>query len=105
MASNEGQYHITNVDQLIESAGNLATYRTNLLNNVDSLNYIKNSVTTNWQNDDAYSDVKSYVEELQACIDKLNNTIIPTIQKFSSTMYNLAIANKEIESNTVNGSK
>ena len=105
MASNEGQYHITNVDQLIESAGNLATYRTNLLNNVDSLNYIKNSVTTNWQNDDAYSDVKSYVEELQACIDKLNNTIIPTIHKFSGTMYNLAIANKEIESNTVNGSK
>lgn len=105
MASNEGQYHITNVDQLIESAGNLATYRTNLLNNVDSLNYIKNSVTTNWQNDDAYSDVKSYVEELQACIDKLNNTIIPTIHKFSGTMYNLAIANNEIESNTVNGSK
>lgn len=105
MASNEGQYHITNVDQLIESAGNLATYKSNLLNNVESLSFIKNSVTTNWQNDNAYSDVKSYVEELQACIDKLNNTIIPTIQKFSNTMYNLAIANKEIESNTVNGSK
>lgn len=105
MASNEGQYHITDVNKLIDSAGNLATYKSNLLNNVDSLTFIKDAVIKNWQNDAAYSDVASYIEELQTCIDKLNNTIIPTIQKFSSTMYNLAIANKEIESNTVNGSK
>ena len=40
MASNEGQYHITNVDQLIESAGNLATYKSNLLNNVSKRDII-----------------------------------------------------------------
>ena len=93
-------YEIKDVNALEESAGNLATYSQNLVNNTNSLSYILETVNNLWQNENG-QDKASYVSTLNDCIKEIKETIIPTLNRYVETMNTLAASTRTTQSNTV----
>lgn len=97
-------YEIKDVNALEESAGNLATYSQNLVNNTNSLSYILETVNGLWQNENG-QDKASYVSTLNECIKEIKETIIPTLNRYVETMNTLAASTRTTQSNTVDNTQ
>lgn len=97
-------YEIKDVNALEESAGNLATYSQNLVNNTNSLSYILETVNNLWQNENG-QDKASYVSTLNDCIKEIKETIIPTLNRYVETMNTLAASTRTTQSNTVDNTQ
>lgn len=90
-------YEIRNVDELENSAANLATYNQKITNNASSIKWVLGQIQENWENE-AAADLASIIEGLTECINNLNNTISPTIAKYVTTMNTLVAETRRNQS-------
>lgn len=82
-------YDIKDLNGLITSSEQLTKCSQTIASDINSLNYIKNSLQKAWQNEQG-SDLNSILTELTSCISELETSIQPTIQKFATTIEKIA---------------
>jgi len=93
-------YSIKNLKSLEDSATKLANNSTDLQQNANSIQWILDQINANWENPEGL-DIATINRELPACINELNNVIIPIIKDYSETLFTLIAANNEIQKREV----
>lgn len=97
-------YAIRNVDKLETDSQNIISNKANIENIIANLRSLSNSVKSNWENS-LGADVESYLKNMEECIVTLENTLLPSVTKYSETLIKLHKATKLLQSNTVDSNK
>jgi len=93
---NTDTYKINNIEELRNSAEILGNNSSELQNNANSIKWIAEQVSVNWQNPDGL-DIESIKAELSSCAIDLRDTIAPLIKKFADTLNTLVADTMVIE--------
>ena len=93
-------YNIKSIDELEASTAALASSNQKVTNNANSLSYILNQIKENWQNE-AGSDLASFITELEKCINSIQYAISPTVTEYVKTMNTLAAESRSTQSKTL----
>lgn len=93
-------YEIKNVDELEQSAADLANSNQKVSSDAASLVYIIKEIKANWQNE-AGTDLASIISELERCTNKLQQAINPTLAKYIETMNSLVIESRTTQNQSM----
>lgn len=96
-------YNIKDVNLLETSSEAISSGSKKIAATVDSLETLSNSVKSNWEND-LGADVQSYLNNLQKCVELLEEVLMPTLEEYAAVLSELAEATKEAQSKTVEDS-
>lgn len=93
-------YEIRNLDELETSASDLLRVNESIKKNVDSMQYIIGQIRLNWENESG-EDLAFILQELEECANKLEGAIVPTVDRYVTTMNTLVQESRSTQSNTL----
>lgn len=95
-----GNYEIESLERLEESGANLARYNQLLTDDAQTVKYVMNAISQNWQNEKG-QDLQSVMENIKDVLDTIEREIQPVITTYVGIVNDYVARTKVNQNQTI----